>query len=564
MEPSDLMTAFNDINRAHELASRHRRKTSVITKFIYRPNYDHYTDEQVHAELVHAETLLILSLISFLCDQSIICLVRGAFRIRTCYYRYKECLYILDTKKNWSSSEAREHFESGVRLGHGTFNLLMSYLPRRVLRILEYVGFSGNRKVAISELDRSIELNDGLRSVVSGLIVLTFHSYIENIFGLGHYDTHKVEQVSEIFLHQHPDSAFFLLFKGRYHQMHGQLEEAIVVFRKAIEAQNDWVQLHSICHWEIMWCYAVQMDWNQAAYYADLLRKRSKWSPASYTYQYATFKYAQLVEEQRKSTLDEHEVMLRSKEISEMMEIVPKLRVRLAGKTVPAEKFAITRAAKFLDQSNRLTLPALEFLYIWNIFVTLRNSPRIVEKLLARINSEIAFIECKLKQQQLEQERQNLIDRTYQSDNISSNSSKSSGHSTGDLEDEDSEASNLKVDDLCLALLLKAMCLRQLNRFEEAEICLERVIDSEDEICQDTFIVPHSIMELAQLKLEKQDYEEARKLIRIARNDHTGYLHETMVHFKLHAISRLLRMKSIDQQLVHDSLDSEMYGEQNQ
>ncbi len=37
------------------------------------------------------------------------------------------------------------HFEGGVRLGVGTFNLLMSLLPARVTKLLEFVGFSGSR-----------------------------------------------------------------------------------------------------------------------------------------------------------------------------------------------------------------------------------------------------------------------------------------------------------------------------------------------------------------------------------------------------------------------------------
>lgn len=37
------------------------------------------------------------------------------------------------------------HFESGVRMGVGTFNLMISLLPARVIRLLEFIGFSGNK-----------------------------------------------------------------------------------------------------------------------------------------------------------------------------------------------------------------------------------------------------------------------------------------------------------------------------------------------------------------------------------------------------------------------------------
>lgn len=556
MESSDMEVAVSSINRASEVASRCRRKTSVISRLIYRTDYDSYSDEEIHAELVHAESLLLLSLISFLSDQSIICLVRGALRIRNCYQRYKDCLHILESRQNWSCDEASKHFESGVRMGLGTFNLLMSYLPRRVLRILEYVGFSGNRTVAVSELDQSIRLNDGLRSVLSALITLVYHSYIENIFGLGNYEPDKVEQVSQLFLRKHPDSALFLLFRGRFHQMQGQLDKAIIDFQRSIDAQDDWVQFHSVCHWEIMWCHAVQMNWKEAEHYADLLRHRSKWSPASYTYQYATFKYARLIEEQRQLLVDKSEFRIRIKEICDLMEKVPKLRVRLAGKTIPAEKFAITRSIRFLNQSNRLTLPALEFLYIWNIFVTLRKCPKVVELLLYRIDNELEFISQRLKEQE-----QNIGVNSASDTDLDGSSSSSSGHSTADEEEPDADF--LNIDDLSLALLLKAMCLKQLNRVGESERCLMKVIDNEPKILKDTFLVPHSAMELAVLKLETDQLEDSRKWVRIARNEHTGYLHETMVHFKLHAVSRLLRIKTrdLENKSTSDSKSS-LYDEQ--
>lgn len=505
-----------------------------MMRFLYRPNYNYYSDDEIHAELVHAESLLLLALISFLADQSIICLVKGAFRIRACYQRYKECLYIMENRQQWSSQEAKRHFESGVRMGHGIFNLLMSYLPRRVLRFLEYVGFSGNRSVAIDELDRSVNLADGLRSVFSALVILTYHSYVENLFGLGHYDELKVDQLNNTFLGHYPNSAFFLLFLGRYHQMRGSLDEAIKSFEMCIEAQNDWKQFHSICHWEIMWCYAVQMDWPKAAHYSDLLRKQSKWSPASYTYQYATFLYAQLVEEQREGKLDvnSQEYQERMKQIRETMLTVPKLRIRYAGKTIPAEKFAITRAERFCaNGANRLSLPALEFLYIWNVFCTLKNSPKQVESLMRRIEAEIEYIEGQLAREGAQSETQDDKQEEEEDD-----------------KDQQDQQVNW-MDDLSLMLLLKGMCLKHLDRFEEAQQSFMAVVDNEKHIKLDTFLVPHTAMELAVLKLHLKQYEASKGWIKSARQNYTGYLLETIVHFRLHAASRLIRLEQQDLEL---------------
>lgn len=539
LEQADLQAALASINQSFEVSQRQKRPVSaasMVMRFLYKPNYNAYTDDEIHAELVNAESMLMLSLISFLADQSVLCLVRGAFRIRACYQRYKECLYILDTRDTWRSQTARIHFESGVRMGHGIFNLLMSYLPRRVLKFLEYVGFSGSRTIGVDELDRSIELGDGLRSVFSALVILTYHSYVENIFGLGQYDDAKVEQLNNTFLGHYPDSAFFLLFLGRYHQMQGNLEQAIRDFEKCCQVQLDWRQFHSICHWEIMWCYACQMDWKRAAHYADLLRQHSKWSPASYQYQYGTFLYAQLLDEQRAGLISEKsdEYCQRMAEIRAIIEKVPSLRIRYAGKTIPADKFAITRSLKFCQENNRLSLPSLEFLYIWNIFSTLKSNPGRVERLLSCIDSEIEYINKSIEFESGERWEKGEKD-----------------------EDEDEEGcadERRLMDNLCLMYLLKGMCLKHLNRFEEAEKTFASVIEHEHQIVVDKFLVPHSAMELAILNMHLKRYDTAKHWIKLARHNYTGYLMETIVHFRLHAASRIIRHEQ-QQRSLEDSMD---------
>lgn len=558
MEQPVIQAALSSINQSFEVSSKLKRKSStasIVMRFLYRPNYNHYTDDQIHAELVQAESLLLLALISFLSDQSIICLVKGAFRIRTCYQRYKECLYIMENRTNWSSEEARKHFESGVRMGHGIFNLLMSYLPRRVLRFLEYVGFSGNRSIAIDELDKSVALNDGLRSTFSTLVILTYHTYIENLFGLGNYDSNKVKQLNNNLQIHYPQSAFYFLFLGRYHQMQGELDTAIASYEKCIQAQDDWKQFHSICHWEIMWCYAVQMNWDKAAYYSDLLRKQSKWSPASYTYQYGTFLYAKLIEDERQGLCEKESIEYKSKleEIVKIIRKVPELRIRFAGKTIPAEKFAITRSDKFCEQNNRLTLPALEFLYIWNIFVTLKNSPEQVEKLLFRIDTEIVYIINNFKA-----EATATTNGTETKVNESTNDTNEyANEETNDNNVVDNDQVNHWNDDLGLCWLLKGMCLKYLDRLEDAEENFMKVIEHESKFVVDTFLVPHTAMELALLKLTKGNFEESKRWIKLARNNYTGYLLETMVHFRLHAASRIIRIEEQQDSLLNQSFESQ-------
>lgn len=47
---------------------------------------------------------------------------------------------------------------------------------------------------------------------------------------------------------------------------------------------------------------------------------------------------------------------------------VPKYKQRIAGKSLPMEKFAVKKSQRFSNQNNRLFLPAIELLYLWNLF----------------------------------------------------------------------------------------------------------------------------------------------------------------------------------------------------
>lgn len=97
------------------------------------------------------------------------------------------------------------HFESGVRMGIGTFNLILSHMPSKVLKLLEFVGFSGDRKQGIDELEASSFQTEGLRCPLAILIMLAYQCYIEHIFGLGDGDMECVGKLLDYALAKHPN-----------------------------------------------------------------------------------------------------------------------------------------------------------------------------------------------------------------------------------------------------------------------------------------------------------------------------------------------------------------------
>ena len=57
---------------------------------------------------------------------------------------FRECWMILQYR-NWDVDQHKTDFESGVRVGVGSFNLMISLLPPRIMRLLEFIGFGGSR-----------------------------------------------------------------------------------------------------------------------------------------------------------------------------------------------------------------------------------------------------------------------------------------------------------------------------------------------------------------------------------------------------------------------------------
>ena len=64
------------------------------------------------------------------------------------------------------------------------------------------------------------------------------------------------------------------------------------------------------------------------------------------------------------------------------------MKQRICGKSLPQEKFAITKVDRLARQGGRLALPGLELVYVWNGFNIIGRSPRLVEAMLELVNEE--------------------------------------------------------------------------------------------------------------------------------------------------------------------------------
>lgn len=491
-EQKHIEKASERLKQCISVCSKHRKHTTItqnIGKIVKKINYDTYTNEEVHAELCYAESLLLKSMLTFVEDETLVSFVKAGLKIRTCFLSYKECLTILKNRK-WDNDVYRMHFESGVRMGIGSFNLMISLLPARIIKLLEFIGFSGDKEYGLTELKACYSEKRGLRHILCVMNLLCYNLIITFVLSHSDGDLDWCEQVLEQELKLYPNGVWFLFFKGRLEFTRGNFEECIDWYIKSWKSQNVWPQFHHICYWELMWTHCSMQQWSKAATYATMLANESNWSRTIYLYQ----KAAILLMQKPMAWSEERQL------IDSMMMQAPTYKQRIAGKSLPMEKFVIKKVERYFAQKKNLVVPVFELMYMWNLFRIIGKRPDLMLNIFKRIEEE-------------ERELQAASKTDYHTDN---------------------EA---------LLLLLKGACLRQMQHPLLAEECLRRVLQLEKSVKEDTYLFPYATVELALLARDQGDIQLAIGFLEDAKKNFTGYLLESRLHFRIHSDLLLLTDK---------------------
>jgi Protein of unknown function (DUF3808) len=173
-EQRHIEAASDALKQCLHVCNKFRKKSTITESIgIKKTNFESYTELEAHAEICAAEALLLKALLTFVEDETLTSMIKGGMKIRTCFNSYKDCNTILNQRK-WDNENSKQHFESGVRMGNGTFNLMISLLPARVIKLLEFIGFSGNKQMGIQDLMIGWKMT-GLRQVMCVMTLLAYH-----------------------------------------------------------------------------------------------------------------------------------------------------------------------------------------------------------------------------------------------------------------------------------------------------------------------------------------------------------------------------------------------------
>ncbi|XP_041839522.1 tetratricopeptide repeat protein 39B-like isoform X2 [Melanotaenia boesemani] len=485
-DPKDMDAAMTALREALHTCQRFRKKTGLMESLAnlwHGQADDNLTEEQMHAELCYADVMMQKAALTFL-DESIISFIKGGMGMRHSYMIYKNCQAMENSiKEEDKQRRTHVHFRGGVSMGIGSFNLMLSLLPSRVLRLMEFLGFSGDRELGLQEL-REGAASNSLRSILSTMTLLMFHLYTTVILGIGDGNLTEAEALLKPYNERFPNGALMLFYTARIAVLKGNFTFAQEKFLACIATQEEWRQIHHLCYWELMWTYSFEQNWIEAYRYANLLCKENKWSQATYAFQKAAIL----------SMLPEEEVTKLGENVVALFRQVEGLRLRIAGKSIPTEKFAAKKAQRYSSPNPvKLVVPALEMMYVWNGFAVVGKRPDLTESILFT----------------LEKAEEQLGN--------------------------DSAPSEYHLDDCCVIQLLKGLCLRELGRLVQAETCFKQVISSENNIKHDNYLVPYTMYELGLLHKQRGDINKAITVIENAKMNYKNYSMESRLHFRIHA-----------------------------
>ncbi|XP_039770650.1 tetratricopeptide repeat protein 39A isoform X3 [Ornithorhynchus anatinus] len=494
-DPRDIQNASNMMKETQSLCQKYRKKASVADSFnslVHRQSPEQFTEEEIHAEVCYAECLLQRAALTFLQqDENMVSFIKGGIKVRSSYQTYKE-LDTLVRSSGYARGENHHHFEGGVKLGVGAFNLTLSLLPTRILRLLEFVGFSGNKDYGLLQLEEGAAVHS-FRAVLCTMLLLCYHTFLSFVLGTGNGNVEEAEKLLRPYLARYPKGAVFLFFAGRIEALKGSIDTAIRRFEECCEAQQQWKQFHHMCYWELMWCFTYLRQWKMAYFYADLLSKENSWSKATYLYMKAA--YLSMFADGDHKPFGDNEV--------ELFRSVPALKLKIAGKSLPTEKFAIRKSRRYLPSDPiPLPVPALEMMYIWNGYAVIGKQRALTEGMLEILNQAAEALER-------------------------------------------APVSDFSTDDQCVVKLLKGLCLKYLGNVAGAEECFVAVRAAEKKIKYDHYLVPNALLELALLFLDQGRHEDAIKLLVSAnpppvalprfRQNYKNYSMESRTHFRIQA-----------------------------
>ncbi|XP_036679456.1 tetratricopeptide repeat protein 39C isoform X1 [Balaenoptera musculus] len=331
--------------------------------------------DRLQRQIIIADCQVYLAVLSFV-KQELSAYIKGGWILRKAWKIYNKCyldinaLQELYQKKlteepltsdaandnhivaEGVSEESLNRLKGAVSFGYGLFHLCISMVPPNLLKIINLLGFPGDRLQGLSSLMYASESKD-MKAPLATLALLWYHTVVRPFFALDGSDNKAgLDEAKEILLKKeaaYPNSSLFMFFKGRIQRLECQINSALTSFHTALELAVDQREIQHVCLYEIGWCSMIELNFKDAFYSFERLKNESRWSQCYYAYLTAVCQGA---------TGDVDGAQIVFKEVQKLFK----------RKNNQIEQFSVKKAERFRKQTPTkalCVLASIEVLYLW-------------------------------------------------------------------------------------------------------------------------------------------------------------------------------------------------------
>ncbi|XP_021445001.2 tetratricopeptide repeat protein 39C isoform X3 [Oncorhynchus mykiss] len=322
-EEEKMQTAFDDLRATERLCERDNAGVIETIKNKIRRSDPQRSGvaivDRLQRQILVADCQVYLAVLSFI-KQELSAYIRGGWILRKAWKMYNKCYsdisQLQDCSKRRSSDqqvspspstdqanhgatklptqrtngvspEALARLKGSVSFGYGLFHLCISMIPPHLLKIVNLLGFPGDRHQGLSALAYASESKD-MKAPLATLALLWYHTVVQPFFTLDGSDTQAGLMEAKAILQRkepvYPNSSLFIFFKGRVQRLECQINSAVTSFQNALELATDQREIQHVCLYEIGWCSMMELKCGDAYKAFQRLATESRWSQCYYTY----------------------------------------------------------------------------------------------------------------------------------------------------------------------------------------------------------------------------------------------------------------------------------------
>ncbi|ORZ26790.1 hypothetical protein BCR41DRAFT_332843 [Lobosporangium transversale] len=395
--PDDIEKAMKSFDLTLKVTNAQRKTSSIIGVSTVKAlgswvigtvgasSFRGMTRIEKHAELVYAEATVLRAGFSVLYHQDFWSLIEESVSLRSAFAVFNGLKSHFDNVEqelkvggDISEYHLDEHLVTGLIFAASLFNIVISFLPDIIIKLLQFVGFPSDRdwglallntagqwdpynvKVNESEMELqervSSPTNDGMRRQLCDLAPIVIHLIAASFLPFRHVDYSFAEQINNYNLHKYPESMVFLFLKARHAQVNTRLSDAIKIHESAQEkVQKEWRNLTHASTFEQLMCAMMESNHDLACTTSRILLRESNWTKT-------IFRYLAAITTMRRGLPKE------AKRVPELMKKVEPGMQKFCGIEVFPETYCARKANRYLNEGQRLLLPDYDFLVLWNGF----------------------------------------------------------------------------------------------------------------------------------------------------------------------------------------------------